>query len=117
MHNANLKLMVAAGRRLELRLQIFGRAGRRRDPDELRPALADLGAGPIAPQDWFDATSTTFVKIVPPEKIVMGIANYGYDWPAKTRDHPHPVAQALTFQQGIVTAVESEADVTSIPTL
>ena len=45
----------------------------------------------------------------------MGIANYGYDWPAKSKAVPHPVAQALTFQQGIITAVESESDVTFDP--
>ena len=40
--------------------------------------------GPIAPQDWFVRNIDNMVKLVPPEKIVMGIANYGYDWPAKT---------------------------------
>ena len=47
----------------------------------------------------------------------MGIANYGYDWPAKSKKDPHPVAQAVTFQQGVITAVESESDIISIPTL
>ena len=41
----------------------------------------------------------------------MGIANYGYDWPAKSKKVPHPVAQVVTFQQAIVTADESEADI------
>ena len=72
-------------------------------------------AGPIAPQDWFERNIENMVKIVPPEKIVMGIANYGYDWPAKSKEVPHPVAQPLTFQQGIITAVESESDVTFDP--
>ena len=31
------------------------------------------------------------IKLVPPDKIVMGIANYGYDWPAKSaKRDPHP---------------------------
>jgi peptidoglycan-N-acetylglucosamine deacetylase len=72
-------------------------------------------AGPIAPQDWFERNIDNIVKIVPADKIVMGIANYGYDWPAKTKQVPHPIAQALTFQQGIITAVESESDVTFDP--
>jgi cellulose synthase/poly-beta-1,6-N-acetylglucosamine synthase-like glycosyltransferase/spore germination protein YaaH/peptidoglycan/xylan/chitin deacetylase (PgdA/CDA1 family) len=71
--------------------------------------------GPIAPQDWFERDIQNIVKIVPPAKIVMGIANYGYDWPAKSKAVPHPVAQPLTFQQGIITAVESESDVTFDP--
>ena len=39
------------------------------------------------------------LKIVPADKIVMGIANYGYDWPAKTKAVPHPVAAGVIFQQ------------------
>ena len=66
--------------------------------------------GPVAPQDWFVRNIENMVKLVPPEKLVMGIANYGYDWPAKSKKDPHPVAQAVTFQQGVVTAVESESD-------
>ena len=71
--------------------------------------------GPIASQDWFERNIENIVKIVPADKIVMGIANYSYDWPAKTKTVPHPVAQAVTFQQGIITAVESESDVTFDP--
>jgi peptidoglycan-N-acetylglucosamine deacetylase len=67
--------------------------------------------GPIAPQDWFVRNIDNMVKLVPPEKLVMGIANYGYDWPAKSKKIPHPVAEAVTFQQGVVTAVESESDI------
>ncbi|MGA8766768.1 MAG: polysaccharide deacetylase family protein, partial [Candidatus Acidiferrales bacterium] len=67
--------------------------------------------GPVAPQDWFVRNIENMVKLVPPEKLVMGIANYGYDWPAKSKKDPHPVAQAVSFQQGVVTAVESESDV------
>jgi len=68
--------------------------------------------GPIAPQEWFERNIDNMVKLVPPEKIVMGIANYGYDWPAKTKKDPHPLAQSITFQQGVITAVESGADIT-----
>src|SRR6185437_3135166 len=67
--------------------------------------------GPIAPQDWFVRDIQNIVKIVPPSKIVMGVANYCYDWPAKTKKTPQPVAAGVTFQQAIITADESEADV------
>ena len=67
--------------------------------------------GPVASQDWFVRNINNILKLVPPEKIVMGIANYGYDWPAKTKADPHPVAQAVTFQQGANTAVESQTDI------
>src|SRR5271154_876629 len=67
--------------------------------------------GPIAAQDWFVTNIQNITKLVPPEKIVMGIANYGYDWQTKSKEAPHPIAQPVTFQQAIVTAVESETDV------
>ncbi|HUJ30433.1 MAG TPA: glycosyltransferase [Candidatus Acidoferrum sp.] len=67
--------------------------------------------GPIAAQDWFVRNIGNILKLVPREKLVMGIANYGYDWPAKSKKVPNPVAQVVTFQQGIITADESEADI------
>ncbi len=67
--------------------------------------------GPIASQDWFITNIQNITKLVPPEKIVMGIANYGYDWQVKSKASPRPIAQPITFQQAIVTAVESETDV------
>ena len=67
--------------------------------------------GPIVPQDWFVRNIQNILKIVPADKILMGIANYGYDWPAKTKTDPHPSAQWVTFQQGVITAEESDAQV------
>jgi len=71
--------------------------------------------GPIAAQDWFIRNIENLLKVVPASKVVMGIANYGYDWPAKSKSVPHPVGQPVTFQQGIITAVESESDVVYDP--
>ena len=74
-------------RRLELRLQIFRLAGRCNYPDELRLSLArPLLPAPVVSQDWFVRNIDNILKLVPPQKIVMGIANYGYDWPAKIED-------------------------------
>ena len=67
--------------------------------------------GPIVAQDWFVTNIRNILKIVPPEKLVMGIANYGYDWPAKSKKVPHPTATSVTFQEAIITAEESEADI------
>jgi cellulose synthase/poly-beta-1,6-N-acetylglucosamine synthase-like glycosyltransferase/spore germination protein YaaH/peptidoglycan/xylan/chitin deacetylase (PgdA/CDA1 family) len=67
--------------------------------------------GPIAPQDWFVKNIDNMVKLVPPDKLIMGIATYGYDWPVKKKNGPQPVAKAISFQQGVVTAVESGSDV------
>ncbi len=70
--------------------------------------------GPIASQDWFVENIQEAAKLVPPEKLVMGIANYTYDWPVPKKRSPHgplPVAQSTSFQEAIVHAVESEATV------
>ena len=47
--------------------------------------------GPIAPQDWFVTNIDEMLKLVPAEKLVMGIANYAYDWPAKPKSVPQPI--------------------------
>jgi peptidoglycan-N-acetylglucosamine deacetylase len=72
-------------------------------------------SGPIAAQEWYLTNLNKILELVPAEKLVMGIANYAYDWPEKTKEMPHPVASALTFQEAVVRAVESEADVTFDP--
>ena len=71
--------------------------------------------GPIAPQGWFQTNITNILKVIPASKIVMGIANYGYDWTAATKQEPKPIAQPVSFQQAVVTAVESGADITYDP--
>ncbi len=68
-------------------------------------------AGPIAPQDWFVENLQDMLKNVPPEKLVMGVANYAYDWPDKKGVAAGEKAQSLSFEESVVTAVESEAQV------
>jgi cellulose synthase/poly-beta-1,6-N-acetylglucosamine synthase-like glycosyltransferase/peptidoglycan/xylan/chitin deacetylase (PgdA/CDA1 family)/spore germination protein YaaH len=36
--------------------------------------------GPIASQDWFVGNLRRIVKIVPKEKLICAMGNYGYDW-------------------------------------
>jgi peptidoglycan/xylan/chitin deacetylase (PgdA/CDA1 family) len=36
--------------------------------------------GPVASEDWFEAQLKVLAKVVPPEKTVIGIGSYGYDW-------------------------------------
>ena len=36
--------------------------------------------GPIASQDWFVANLQRVIKIVPKEKLLCALGNYGYDW-------------------------------------
>ena len=106
----------AARRGLELRLQVSGGAGRRRHPDELRPALSDLGrrahraAGLVRTQHRKHRQNCARAK--KSSWASRTTATTGRQNPRKV---PHPIAQALTFQQGIITAVESESDVTFDP--
>src|SRR5437016_353843 len=39
-------------------------------------------AGPLAAQDWFLDNLNDALRVIPKEKIICGIGNYGYDWPA-----------------------------------
>jgi cellulose synthase/poly-beta-1,6-N-acetylglucosamine synthase-like glycosyltransferase/peptidoglycan/xylan/chitin deacetylase (PgdA/CDA1 family)/spore germination protein YaaH len=68
-------------------------------------------AGSIVSQDWYLKNLRNILKIVPKQKIVMGIANYAYDWPSPTRQDRHPVAEALSFQSACVRAMESDATI------
>jgi peptidoglycan-N-acetylglucosamine deacetylase len=51
--------------------------------------------GPIASQSWFIGNLQRVLKIVPKEKIICALGNYGYDWTLtipnpKDRHHPKP---------------------------
>ena len=52
--------------------------------------------GPVASQSWFVANLVRVLKVVPKEKIICGVGNYGYDWTLsipdpKDRHHPKPL--------------------------
>ena len=38
------------------------------------------GPGPIAAQDWFTENLENVLKVVPKEKVICSLGNYGYDW-------------------------------------
>jgi len=51
--------------------------------------------GPIASQNWFVGNLRRVLKIVPKEKLICALGNYGYDWAysipdPKDRKHPKP---------------------------
>ena len=68
-------------------------------------------AGPIAAQDWFVRNLDAILKLVPPSKIVMGIANYAYDWPDKAGLRDQEQAKDESYQEAVLTASESDAQV------
>jgi cellulose synthase/poly-beta-1,6-N-acetylglucosamine synthase-like glycosyltransferase/peptidoglycan/xylan/chitin deacetylase (PgdA/CDA1 family)/spore germination protein YaaH len=52
-------------------------------------------AGPIASQPWFIANLVRVLKVVPKDKLICGMGNYGYDWTLSIPDpkdphHPKP---------------------------
>ncbi len=64
-------------------------------------------AGPVASQRWYaDGLRRCFAKL-PPEKYVIAIGSYGYDWKARTTP-----GTVVSFQEAIKTAQESEGRIT-----
>src|SRR5215467_10789437 len=51
--------------------------------DEHYPYPGD--PGPVASQDWFTANLVAAKKVIPQEKLICAIANYGYDWVQRTK--------------------------------
>ena len=66
--------------------------------------------GPIAAQDWFVENLHDLLKAIPAQKMIVGIANYGYDWPEPTKKS-HPTAKDLSVQEALLHAYESDAEV------
>ena len=66
--------------------------------------------GPIAAQDWFVENLRQVLEVVPAQKIVVGIANYSYDW-TETSKRETPHAEEFSIQEALLHAYESESDV------
>ena len=79
----------------------------------------ESGPGPIASQDWFEANLRRVLKIVPREKIICAMGNYGFDWtmpmPVKGKKQPRdpkPIdVEDLTVQEAWQRAADADADV------
>jgi cellulose synthase/poly-beta-1,6-N-acetylglucosamine synthase-like glycosyltransferase/spore germination protein YaaH/peptidoglycan/xylan/chitin deacetylase (PgdA/CDA1 family) len=112
LHPANLKLMVC----LPAADWAYDYAGIGKSADAVILMNYDQhwrtsAPGPIAAQDWFVRNIDAILKLIPPQKLVMGIASYAYDWPTKGAKKANEQAKVESFQEAIVTATESEADV------
>jgi peptidoglycan-N-acetylglucosamine deacetylase len=71
-------------------------------------------AGPIAAQDWFTSNLSQVKKLVPIDKLICALANYGYDWVQKPKRGKLPADEHdinVTVQQAWLAARDSEADV------
>ncbi len=71
-------------------------------------------SGPVASQDWFVQNLTFAKTVIPKEKIICAIANYGYDWVLKPKNGKLPPEEhdsPVTAQSAWLAARDSEEDV------
>ncbi|HJW18765.1 MAG TPA: polysaccharide deacetylase family protein [Flavisolibacter sp.] len=66
--------------------------------------------GPIAEQKWIEAAMDQALKKIPSQKVVLGLAAYGYDWPVQADVDPADVA-ILTYQDALSAAKEAQAKI------
>jgi cellulose synthase/poly-beta-1,6-N-acetylglucosamine synthase-like glycosyltransferase/peptidoglycan/xylan/chitin deacetylase (PgdA/CDA1 family)/spore germination protein YaaH len=66
-------------------------------------------AGAIASQSWFVDKLSRRMKELNPERTIVAIGNYGYDWASKGP------ALDMTFQETVLTSQESEAPIVFDP--
>ncbi len=66
--------------------------------------------GPIAAQDWFAENLRQVLEVVPAQKIVVGIANYAYDWAAAPKKR-YGAAEEVSIQEALLHADESDSNV------
>ena len=61
--------------------------------------------GPVSSQKWIEKTLDEAAKNIPSEKIILGIAGYGYDWPEGDE------AKQITYQEAIANAKQLNATI------
>jgi peptidoglycan-N-acetylglucosamine deacetylase len=74
--------------------------------------------GPVASQNWFVANLQRVLKVVPKEKLICAVGNYGYDWTLsipdpKDRKHRKPEVintQDLSVSEAWQEASDADAD-------
>lgn len=60
--------------------------------------------GPIAAASWVSGQLNRLLGAVPPQKLVMGVGNYAYDWA------PGQKTESLTYQSALFTATDNSPD-------
>ena len=67
--------------------------------------------GPVAPYDWVDRVAKYATSQIPPEKVLLGLAFYGYDWNTTsggTRALSYSQAATLSEYHGVPMALDPE---------
>src|SRR5580700_8816619 len=71
-------------------------------------------SGPVASQDWFVQNLNFAKTVIPQEKIICAIANYGYDWVLKPKNAKLPPEvhdTSVSVQEAWLAARDSDEDV------
>ena len=79
--------------------------------DEHYPGAA---SGPVASQDWFEQNLKYASSVIPKDKVICAIANYGYDWvqkPKKGKLPPEVHDSTVSVQDAWLAARDSDEDV------
>ena len=111
LHSAGLKLMIALPARDDAYdYEFFGK-----ECDAIVVMNYDQHwltspPGPIAAQDWFVENLRQIIDVVPPQKIIVGIANYAYDWPVAPEKNNEAAAE-YSIQEALLHVEESDTDV------
>ncbi|HEX6466154.1 MAG TPA: glycosyltransferase, partial [Terriglobales bacterium] len=73
----------------------------------------ESASGPIASQEWFTTNLREALRLIPREKIICAIGNYGYEWTTRTRGAKAgpPNVHTLSVQEAWLKAQESESPV------
>jgi cellulose synthase/poly-beta-1,6-N-acetylglucosamine synthase-like glycosyltransferase/spore germination protein YaaH/peptidoglycan/xylan/chitin deacetylase (PgdA/CDA1 family) len=70
--------------------------------------------GPVASQEWFASNVQAAMKIIPKEKLICAIGNYGYDWvkkPEKGKLPPGLLDKNVSVQDAWLGSRDSEEDI------
>lgn len=66
--------------------------------------------GPIAGQDWFTKNLISTLKVMPRQKVICAIGNYGYDWTTTKTGKPGAAGvHNVSVQEAWLEAKDSEA--------
>jgi cellulose synthase/poly-beta-1,6-N-acetylglucosamine synthase-like glycosyltransferase/peptidoglycan/xylan/chitin deacetylase (PgdA/CDA1 family)/spore germination protein YaaH len=111
LHAANLKLMIALpARDDDYDYEFFGKQCDAIILMNYDQHWLTSPPGPIAAQDWFVENLRQIREVVPAQKIVVGIANYAYDWGETDKKNTWTGAE-YSIQEALLHAYESETDV------
>ena len=111
LHSANLKLMIALpARDDDYDYEFFGKQCDAIILMNYDQHWLTSPPGPIAAQDWFVENLRELRDVVPAQKIVVGIANYAYDW-GETEKKGAWTGAEFSIQEALLHAFESETDV------